>query len=538
VSEICADIDTRIDEIAPAVACLGWRLPRVRDPAVARRMAHGIHAALVHVATGRGAVDIAIGEGLAALNVGLRAMDLKYSNINDYAREELGINASTAAKMERLARRLRDLPVIRDAVRRGVITARKAEIISTVAKDNEAYWLIQAQAGTVRSLKAEVRAERDPEEERWVNLCTQVPPEKRPVLDLGLALAGMVLEKPTASNSERVEAWCQEYMSTRRAPEDEHVDDLMFTPEDDLESLKEHLEKLHRQWGDLAKPAPMKAPAESGEIDPWRLDRELKGHVEARRRWDEVFGQLVMLFQSIRGWDHLGFATFGHYCEEELGMGERAVAQRAALERGLVRNPLLRQALAEKRLSYEKARLISRDAAPEEVPGWIEQAQHLTCVELRRRLHESGEAQMCARGQFNVWMPESVAALLKGACRALRAAAKRWMWAEDCLVALAEHFIETYKHLLAWAKTLQRRIRARDRHVCQVPGCSRAAVHAHHINPRSQGGTDDEWNLVSLCAAHHLHGIHGGRIRVTGRAPDALAWEFGLRRSYAATAVA
>src|SRR5712671_6207334 len=115
MSEICADIDTRIDEIAPAVACLGWRLPRVRDPAVARRMAHGIHAALVHVATGRGAID------------------LKYSNINDYAREELGINASTAAKMERLARRLRDLPVIRDAVRRGVITPRKAEIIAPVA---------------------------------------------------------------------------------------------------------------------------------------------------------------------------------------------------------------------------------------------------------------------------------------------------------------------------------------------------------------------------------------------------------------------
>ena len=116
---------------------------------------------------------------------------------------------------------------------------------------------------------------------------------------------------------------------------------------------------------------------------------------------------------------------------------------------------------------------------------------------------------MCARGRFNVWMPESIAALLKGACRALRAAAKRWMWAEDCLVALAEHFIETYKHLLAWAKTLQRRIRARDRHVCQVPGCSRAAVHAHHINPRSQGGTDDEWNLVSLCALcrarHNAH---------------------------------
>ena len=397
MSETFADLDRRMDEIAPAVANLGWRVPRVRDPAVARRMAHGIHAVLVHVAKGRGALDIAIGEGLAALSVGLRAMDLKYSNINDYAREELGINGSTAAKMERLARRLRELSVIRDAVRHGVITARKAEIICRVAKGNEAYWLIQAQAGTVRSLKAEVRAPRDPEEERWVSLCTQMPPEKRPVLDLGLARAGMVLEKPTASNSERVQTWCQERMSTRLAPQDEQVDDLMFRPEDDFESLMEHLEGVHGQWADLAKAAPVEAPAESGEIDPWRLDRELKGHVEARRRWDEVFGQLVMLFQSIRGWDHLGFATFGHYCEEELGMGERAVAQRAALERGLVRNPLLRQALAEKRLSYEKARLIARDAAPEEVPAWIEKAQHLTCIELRRRLHESGEVQMCAR---------------------------------------------------------------------------------------------------------------------------------------------
>jgi hypothetical protein len=39
--------------------------------------------ALVHFAKGRGALDIAIGEGLAALNTGQRAMDLGYSNIHD-----------------------------------------------------------------------------------------------------------------------------------------------------------------------------------------------------------------------------------------------------------------------------------------------------------------------------------------------------------------------------------------------------------------------------------------------------------------------
>src|SRR5262249_5166882 len=215
------------------VAPLGWRLPRVRDPAIARQWAHGVHTLLVRVASGRGALDLAIGEGLAALNVGLRAMDLRYSNIGDYAREELGLNASTAAKMERLARRLRDLPLIRDAVRRGLITFRKAEIISTVAKGNEPYWLHQALRRTVRSQKAKARARRDPDAEQGVNRGVQLPPKHRKVLALGLAMAGMVLEKPTASNCERVTAWCQEYMTERQAPEDDRVDDFLFTPEDD-----------------------------------------------------------------------------------------------------------------------------------------------------------------------------------------------------------------------------------------------------------------------------------------------------------------
>src|SRR4051812_22641362 len=85
VSEISTDV-AGPDPIAPALAVLGSRLPRVRDPAAARRIAHGVHLALVEKANQRAAIDIAIGEGLAALNVGLRAMDLGYSNIGDYAR--------------------------------------------------------------------------------------------------------------------------------------------------------------------------------------------------------------------------------------------------------------------------------------------------------------------------------------------------------------------------------------------------------------------------------------------------------------------
>jgi len=68
-----------------------------------------------------------------------------------------------------------------------------------------------------------------------------------------------------------------------------------------------------------------------------------------------VFGHVAMLFKQSRAWEPLGFASFGHYCEEGLGMAERTVAQRIALERSLYRIPLLRRALREKRISYEKS---------------------------------------------------------------------------------------------------------------------------------------------------------------------------------------
>ena len=67
----------------------------------------------------------------------------------------------------------------------------------------------------------------------------------------------------------------------------------------------------------------------------------------------------------------------------------------------------------------------------------------------------------------------------------------------------------------------------RDRGLCQVPGCSRAAAHAHHIVYRSMGGPDEASNLVSLCAAHHLHGVHRGYVGVSGEAPHELRWRLG-----------
>src|SRR5713101_1611726 len=65
------------------------------------------------------------------------------------------------------------------------------------------------------------------------------------------------------------------------------------------------------------------------------------------------------------------------------------------------------------------------------------------------------------------------------------------------------------------------------REVRRPPRCSRSAVHAHHIVYRSAGGSDGPANLTSLRAAHHLHGVHMGYVRVRGKAPDALQWHLG-----------
>ena len=44
---------------------------------------------------------------------------------------------------------------------------------------------------------------------------------------------------------------------------------------------------------------------------------------------------------------------------------------------------------------------------------------------------------------------------------------------------------------------------------------------------RSHGGGDEDEDLAAICACHHLRGIHGGYVRVRGRAPDRLVWELG-----------
>jgi len=52
----------------------------------------------------------------------------------------------------------------------------------------------------------------------------------------------------------------------------------------------------------------------------------------------------------------------------------------------------------------------------------------------------------------------------------------------------------------------------------------------HRIVFRSHEGSDDAWNLTTLCAWYHQRGAHGRGLKVWGRAPDNLLFELGVGR--------
>jgi hypothetical protein len=132
-------------------------------------------------------------------------------------------------------------------------------------------------------------------------------------------------------------------------------------------------------------------------------------------------------------------------------------------------------------------------------------------------------------------MPRRIAEVLAAAIQAVRAAASALgggvLSAGRCLAVMAKHFLDVWRPLVRRSRTRSRKVRDRDGGCCQVPGCSRRATHAHHIAFRSHGGGDELANQVGLCPFHHLRCIHGGTLRVFGRAPDALTWFLGGRNN-------
>ncbi len=383
---------------------------------------------LLGVARGREAIDIAIGEGLCALQDRDALMDLGFSKMTDYAREKLGLPSTTARDKARLARALKTRPFLRQAVRSGKLSQRHARELLPVAQgDAEKPWVLMAGTLSVRELHRAVARARGaasgaekpaplPEELRWELLSVPLEPEDRAVVEEALRLAGEVLGRG-APVWQRLEAMAQEYLCSH--PVEPGEDELEGPPRRGIppEDLEKALEIESNGWDWLEAVEPVAAP-ELREMEPAALDARLRWLVEKRGSWDEVFGILARGFAQKGLATKLGFAGLGQYLKERLGMSRRAFEQRVWLERRMEELPQLRYALERGEVSYEKARLVANVADFDSVNGWIRRATGLTCADLEAAVERARDAQACARGRFEARVPEQVAGLVNAALRA------------------------------------------------------------------------------------------------------------------------
>jgi len=127
-------------------------------------------------------------------------------------------------------------------------------------------------------------------------------------------------------------------------------------------------------------------------------------------------------------------------------------------------------------------------------------------------------------------LPESLDRLLQAAEARLRQDADEALTPEECLYVLCLVFLRQTGQEDSGQSRVRRQALERAGYRCEVPGCAcRTNLHVHHIQRRSQGGSDELENLAVACAAHHLRHLHGGTMRVEGADPGTRIWEIGLQ---------
>jgi hypothetical protein len=136
------------------------------------------------------------------------------------------------------------------------------------------------------------------------------------------------------------------------------------------------------------------------------------------------------------------------------------------------------------------------------------------------------------RTQLCINAPRSVTRLFRAVLatvqRRIERATNRPSSQNEALGAMLDHALEAWGRGRRLPKKYE--VFARDGFRCAVPGCTGYRnLHDHHIVFRSAGGSDALDNRVTLCAWHHLRGVHLGIIGCRGTAPGGLRFSLGLR---------
>jgi hypothetical protein len=303
--------------------------------------------------------------------------------------------------------------------------------------------------------------------------------------------------------------------------------------------------------------------------DAFALDERLRRAVALEQRLEARMGPLLLALAEGRLYRAEGFGNLETYARERLGLSPRKVRALLRLERAGRRCPALGTAFRKGQLSWVQAHVLVPVALVAGAPHreWIAWARRVTVRraedEVGRALvafemgasrfpgppggsaASSAERQMGARRRGSGRDPEETArpffiapqavarffrAVLCSVRRRIEHLTGQLPTEGDAFEAMLDHALEAWGHPHAKVRR-EHRVFERDGWRCTVPGCSSYRnLHDHHIRFRSAGGSDEIANRTTLCAWHHHRGVHAGRVRVRGRAPEGLRVELGLRR--------
>jgi hypothetical protein len=314
------------------------------------------------------------------------------------------------------------------------------------------------------------------------------------------------------------------------------------------------------------------------ELDPHEIDSRLRSIFDMRQRIDGQLGHLLNTFCRARLYRELGYSTAPSYVRERLGLCPRKARGLLALTRaGTAGSAALIVAYREGDISWLRALTLMPIVDALNAPAWLQRAREVTLRRLRDEVdwaldqldrgvvgrspapppddadlsqhraapavgqssHEAkwqiGNSALGAEAgvdgcnalppmtEIEIRGPASVLALFASAIDAFGLPFEsRWCRLERLLLHVRHEWESQSRH--------RDPVFERDGWRCAVPACSsRRELHDHHIVFRSHGGGNQRDNRITVCASHHHHGIHAGRIRAEGSVREGIVWTLGVR---------
>lgn len=516
---------------------------------------------------------------------------LGFARLRDYAVERAGLSARELRDLAHVDAALGGLSAIDAAFTSGELSWTKTRLLCRVATaDDESDWLAFSARHTARSLAREVRAVDARAVEaggaqvgepggEYVTVFLRCSGETRArwcrTRRVAWLVAGERLGTWAAMEAVAVEVLSQVPLDPAVAWPDPSADRPAGRapgarppdahPVDGTGGAKSRVRRGSEARAD---------PGAEGLEDPFELDARLRSAVHAEQRLLARLGPLLLAVATGRLFRGLGLRAMDDFARERLDMSPRRCQALLRLERAAATCPPLREAFRAGRLNWTQAHalvpiLIHEHAAPWR-RAWVEHAQR---VSLRRleddvdRALETGVLACDGVGgpagpqtganlidlassastevapardpvRLHFRAPRDVARLFRAALatvqRRLEREARRPIREGEALHAMLDHALATWGGLEHWHAEAEvrraHRVFQRDGWRCTAPGCSSYRnLHDHHIRFRSAGGDDELANRTTLCAWHHLRGVHGGVVRCTGRAPDGLHFALGVR---------